>query len=635
MATRARPYELLGHYILFKRIDSSHLHELWRGAKIEGDRLGELLAIHRFIGGDLEALRNSIEHARPAVPSISGTTVVRLQEYDIVDGSPIVVHEYTPGRTLKHIVDRARSGVGTAVPQPIPIDQALAIVERLALSIETLNNMKYQGARLNHGSLLPQFVWISDDGEVRLAAHLLGPGLLASLRSPDVARELTPWVAPEIRDSLEPSRVSDVYALGAILYLLLTGEEPPDPADPVHFQRAMDDAKLMTGGAIPADVRPILERTLSPDPSGRFSGAGELRQQLAPLLHGGAYTATSFNLAFYLSTLLRKEMEHEAIERRKEESVNLASYSPRRQPLADQPAASPPLSSPQPHRSRFVVGAAVALVVFAAAAGVVIFRMSDSGTPAAPGPAAIETVAAATPVVIEPIVETAEQEPASGPTVMVDPEAEKRAFEDAVNKRLREEMLKLQAEYNELLKKNPSAPPPAPLSARSTEQTAPARTTAAEERPLTTARLEQMRREGLEAAARQPQATATMATPPPPSSATAPAPATPDPVVATVNEGDLIAFNLLDQPPRIVRRVKPVYPPLAARQKVEADVILTALVSDTGAVIDVKILQGDPKKMGLDEAAIQAVRQWQFTPAIKDGRKVKTWMPVGIEFKLR
>jgi hypothetical protein len=51
-----------------------------------------------------------------------------------------------------------------------------------------------------------------------------------------------------------------------------------------------------------------------------------MKQALSALAHGGKYSATTFNLAFYLSNLLKKEMESEAIDRDKESKVNVAPY---------------------------------------------------------------------------------------------------------------------------------------------------------------------------------------------------------------------------------------------------------------------------------------------------------------------
>ena len=55
------------------------------------------------------------------------------------------------------------------------------------------------------------------------------------------------------------------------------------------------------------------------------------------------------------------------------------------------------------------------------------------------------------------------------------------------------------------------------------------------------------------------------------------------------------------------------------------------LVGVDGLVQDVKVARG---VKGLDEAAVIAVKQWTFQPAMKDGRRVEGWVEVPIDFQL-
>ncbi len=49
-------------------------------------------------------------------------------------------------------------------------------------------------------------------------------------------------------------------------------------------------------------------------------------------------------------------------------------------------------------------------------------------------------------------------------------------------------------------------------------------------------------------------------------------------------------------------------------------------------MLDVKVLRTDGR-FGLDEAAVRAMRQAKFAPAVKDGKRVRTWLPQTIIFK--
>jgi protein TonB len=76
------------------------------------------------------------------------------------------------------------------------------------------------------------------------------------------------------------------------------------------------------------------------------------------------------------------------------------------------------------------------------------------------------------------------------------------------------------------------------------------------------------------------------------------------------------------------------YPPMATRQRAQASLILTVLVSETGDVLDVKILRGD-SRFGFNDEAIRALRATKFRPAMKDGKPVKTWIPQPVDFRLQ
>ena len=87
------------------------------------------------------------------------------------------------------------------------------------------------------------------------------------------------------------------------------------------------------------------------------------------------------------------------------------------------------------------------------------------------------------------------------------------------------------------------------------------------------------------------------------------------------------------QPPRVLREVKADYTEDARRRALSGEVVLEIVVRRDGSVGDVKMLQG--LGSGLDERAIQAVRQWRFAPATRQGTPVDVLVEVAVEFKLR
>lgn len=87
------------------------------------------------------------------------------------------------------------------------------------------------------------------------------------------------------------------------------------------------------------------------------------------------------------------------------------------------------------------------------------------------------------------------------------------------------------------------------------------------------------------------------------------------------------------EPPRLLREVKADYSDEARRANIEGEVELEIVVRSNGTVGDVKILRG--LRGGLNERAVQAVRQWRFSPGRMKGTPVDVVVQVGVEFRLR
>ena len=85
--------------------------------------------------------------------------------------------------------------------------------------------------------------------------------------------------------------------------------------------------------------------------------------------------------------------------------------------------------------------------------------------------------------------------------------------------------------------------------------------------------------------------------------------------------------------PSLVREVKPQYTEEARRLGVEGDVVLEIVVRSDGSVGQVSIVQR--LGSGLDQRAVDAVRQWRFSPARRHGTPVDVLVEVAVEFKLR
>ncbi len=156
---------------------------------------------------------------------------------------------------------------------------------------------------------------------------------------------------------------------------------------------------------------------------------------------------------------------------------------------------------------------------------------------------------------------------------------------------------------------------------------------------------EEERRVAQEAAAEQQrtvaaQQAAAPVAPPPTAAATRPTPvetrpaAPPPAAAAPVEEPVAAAPQGETRDPVLVRQVRPTYPAAAARRRQEGWVEVSFNVDTSGKVTEVTVLRSQPRGV-FDRDATRAVSQWQFQPALANGRATTKSLTRRIEFSLR
>jgi len=100
-----------------------------------------------------------------------------------------------------------------------------------------------------------------------------------------------------------------------------------------------------------------------------------------------------------------------------------------------------------------------------------------------------------------------------------------------------------------------------------------------------------------------------------------------------IRPGDVISLSLVDTPPVLLKTVEPKYPSMAYTMGIEGTVIINALISEYGDVLKTVVIQGIKNSFGLEKAAQNAIQQWKFKPAQKQGINVRVWKVISIVFK--
>jgi len=89
----------------------------------------------------------------------------------------------------------------------------------------------------------------------------------------------------------------------------------------------------------------------------------------------------------------------------------------------------------------------------------------------------------------------------------------------------------------------------------------------------------------------------------------------------------------VDSPPRPTFQAPLAYPKSARARGVEGYVVLSLLISATGEIEKMQVLESSPSGV-FDEAALEGVKQWRFEPAQYQGRNVKVWARQRVRFDL-
>jgi protein TonB len=105
-----------------------------------------------------------------------------------------------------------------------------------------------------------------------------------------------------------------------------------------------------------------------------------------------------------------------------------------------------------------------------------------------------------------------------------------------------------------------------------------------------------------------------------------PQPPAPPPVTGPVRVGGGI------KEPRKLKDVRPEYPAIAREARVQGLVMIETLIDTQGRVSEAKVVRGIPL---LDQSALDAVRQWVFTPTLLNGVPVEVIMTVTVTFNLQ
>ena len=267
----------LGPYVLGPLLGEGGMGEVYRASDT---RLGRDVAI-KFLPEDLardpERLRRWEREAR-VLASLSHPNIAAIFGLEDVDGLTGLVLELVPGHTLKqHLAARGR----------LPLDEALAIARQIAGALDAAHQRG-----IVHRDLKPANIAITPEGIVKVLDFGLARIEATEADGPEEAPILTragallgtpAYVSPEQARGQATDRRTDIWAFGAVLFEMLTGERvfagesvADTLAEVIHADLRLDRLPPST----PSHVRTTIERCLQRDVRDRPRDIAEVRLAL-------------------------------------------------------------------------------------------------------------------------------------------------------------------------------------------------------------------------------------------------------------------------------------------------------------------------------------------------------------------
>ena len=228
-----------------------------------------VIKVPRMTAGDGAETIVSFEVEHQILPALSGPHVPRFVAAGDLERLPYLVMEYVPGRTLEHWLEQAERPT---------VEEVVRLGVALAHAVHSLHQQN-----VVHLDLKPANVLVREDGHVvlldfGLSCHAQLPDLLAEQLRRAVGSPA--WMAPEQVVGVRGDPRSDVFAIGVMLYQLLTGELPfgaPETDGGLRQRLWMDPAPPRQHRALlPPWLQEVVLRCLAPEAAQRYPSAAHL-----------------------------------------------------------------------------------------------------------------------------------------------------------------------------------------------------------------------------------------------------------------------------------------------------------------------------------------------------------------------
>lgn len=264
-----------GRYLVGPRIARGGMASVHEALDVRLDRTVAVKIMHAGLSdsdSDRDFAERFVREARAAA-RLSHPNIVSVHDQGDDDGTVFLVMELVSGHTLRDVI---------AKESPMSPARALALVEPIVSALAAAHR-----AGLIHRDVKPENVLISDDGRIKVADFGLAKAISADTQhtaTQGVLIGTVSYLAPELVVDGRADERADVYAVGVLLYELLTGVKPHDGETPIavaykHVHHDVPPPSQRVPG-LPPYVDALVERATTRDRTRRPADAAVLLRQV-------------------------------------------------------------------------------------------------------------------------------------------------------------------------------------------------------------------------------------------------------------------------------------------------------------------------------------------------------------------
>ena len=238
-------------------------------------RLEATVALKETFSTD-DRLRKQFEQEARLLAQLHHSCLPRVSDYFCESGRAFLVMQFISGPDLSQILAQQ--------PAPFPRDQVIAWADQL---LDALVYLHERDRQIIHRDIKPHNLKLMTNGRVALLdfglAKTYGADHSTTNSSHSIFGYTRRYSPPEQIRDLGTTPQSDIYALGATLYHLLTGVKPPDSLErAAAVANSEADPLALTGkGVVDAELSAVLNKAMALNTRERFKSAKDFREALS------------------------------------------------------------------------------------------------------------------------------------------------------------------------------------------------------------------------------------------------------------------------------------------------------------------------------------------------------------------